>query len=112
MKYDSGLSCRKALSTAYFPQSWVLKTGLIFYSADFHGRNWRIPGFDENKTYSPLKPTMVGIIFIRTNSLGRAEDLELSITLHKLSSELGRRSGLKVGFKQLRLKPKFLNRGL
>ena len=29
-----------------------------------------------------------------------------------LSSELGRRLGLKVGFKELRLKPKFLNRGL
>ena len=33
----------------YFPQSWVQNTGLIFYSADFHGRNWRIPGFYENK---------------------------------------------------------------
>ena len=34
------------------------------------------------------------------------------MTRHKLSSELGRRLGLKVGFRALRLKPKFLNRGL
>ena len=34
-------------STEY---SWVQKNGLVFYSAEFHGWNWRIPGFDENKT--------------------------------------------------------------
>ena len=38
--------------------------------------------------------------------------LQLSITWHKLSSESGRRLGLRVGFKELRLEPKFLNRGL
>ena len=34
----------------YISQSWVQKTGLISYLADFHGRNWCIPGFCENKT--------------------------------------------------------------
>jgi len=34
---------------SHFQQSLVQKTGLIFYLVDFHGRNWRIPGFDENK---------------------------------------------------------------
>ena len=38
--------------------------------------------------------------------------MQLSIRWHKLSSELGWRLGLKVGFKKLRLEPKFLNRGL
>ena len=56
--------------------------------------------------YSPVNPTKVGFIFIGPNSVSRAEDLAAS------SSELGRRLGLKVGFKELRLEPKFLNRGL
>ena len=43
--------------------------------------------------YSPLKPTKVGFIFIGLNSLSRVEDL-------------------KVGFKELRLDTKFLNREL
>ena len=34
----------------WFPQSWVQKTGLTFYLADFHGRNRLIPSFYENKT--------------------------------------------------------------
>ena len=43
-----GLSLRiKAAS--YFLESWVQKTGLIFYLVDFHGRNWHIPSFYENK---------------------------------------------------------------
>ena len=58
--------------------------------------------------YSPLKPTKVGFIFIGLNSLRRAEDLAAV----NLSSELGLRLGLKVGFKEFRLEPKFLNRGL
>ena len=37
-------------AASYFPQSWVQKTELIFYLADLHSRNWRIPGFYENKT--------------------------------------------------------------
>ena len=37
-------------TASYIAQSWVQKTGLLFYLADFHGRNWRIPGFYENKT--------------------------------------------------------------
>jgi len=37
--------------------------------ADFYSRNWRIPGFYEEKKLniepdSPLKPTKVGFIFI------------------------------------------------
>ena len=51
--------------------------------------------------YSPLKPTKVGFIFIGPNSLSRAEDL--AAVNHV---------GLKVGFKELRLEPKLLNRGL
>jgi len=35
-------------AASYFPPS--SKTGLLFHLADFHGRNWRIPGFYENKT--------------------------------------------------------------
>ena len=38
--------------------------------------------------------------------------LQLSIVWHKLSSELGWRSGLKARFKELQLQPKFLNRRL
>ena len=37
-------------SSSQFPQNLVQKTGLIFNLADFHDRNWRIPGFCENKT--------------------------------------------------------------
>ena len=73
-----GLSFR-IQTTSYFPKSWVHKTGLIFYLADFHGRNWRIPGFYENKTphftYSLLKPKKFGYIFIGPNSLSQTEDL-------------------------------------
>ena len=58
--------------------------------------------------YSPLNPPKVGFIFIGPNSLGRAEDLAAV----KLSSELGQKLGLKVGFKEIRLEPKFLNCGL
>ena len=62
--------------------------------------------------YSPLKPTKVGFFFIGLNSFSRAEDLQLSIMLHKLSLELGLRLGLKVWFKELQLEPKLLNCGL
>ena len=66
-----GLSFR-IQAASYFPESWVQKTGLIFYLVDFHGRNCRIPGFDENKTniepYSSLNPTKVDFIFIGPNS--------------------------------------------
>ena len=59
-----GLSFR-IQAASYFPQSWVQQTGLIFYLADFHGRNRRIPDFDENKSQdSPLKPSKVGIISV------------------------------------------------
>ena len=43
-----GLSSR--IKVAFnFPQRWSPKTSLILYLADFHGLNWRKPGFDENK---------------------------------------------------------------
>ena len=97
-------------AASHFPQSWVKKkTGLIFYLADFYGWNWRIPGYSENNSTLSLFST-------KTNYKGfilfGPKILQLSITWHKLSSELSRRLGLKVGFKELRLEPKFLNRGL
>ena len=95
-----GLSFR-IQAASYFPPSWIQKTDLIFYLVDFHGRNWRIPSFYENKT-QPLKSTKDGFIFIGPNSLSRAENLE-SITWHKLSSELGQKSDLKCRFKEIRL---------
>ena len=73
-----GLSFRiKAAS--YFPQSLIQKTGLIFYLADFHGKNWRIPSFYENKTQLwalfSTKTNQGRFFFIGPNSLSRAEDL-------------------------------------
>ena len=41
--------------------------------------------------YSPIKPTKVGFIFIRPNSLSQPKILQLSITWHMQSSKLGRR---------------------
>ena len=50
----SCLSCRRLelsdSSCILFSIELSSKTGLIFYLADFNGRNWRIPGFYENKT--------------------------------------------------------------
>ena len=112
-KYGSGLSCRWALFTAwafgfklhFIFQSWVKKSGLIFYLADFHGRNWCIPGFYENKTqYLALfstKPTKVGFIFIGTNSLSRADDL--AAVNHVTQAVV--RVGLKIGFLNRVLNP-------
>ena len=54
-------------------------------------------------------------VFMRIgpNSLSRAVDLAAVNHIDtKLSSELSRRLGPKVKFKELRLEPKFLNRGL
>ena len=60
------------------------------------------------KPYSPLKPTKVGFIFIGPNFFSQAEDLSaVNHVSQATSSELD----LKVGFKELRLEPKFLNRG-
>ena len=89
----------------------------MFYLAGFRSRIWRIPGFYENKTqYWALfstKPTKVGFIFIEPNSLSRAEDLAaVSHVTQEQADLLGRRLGLKVGFKELWFEPKFLNRGL
>ncbi len=66
-------------AACYFPQSWVQKTGFILYLLDFHGRNWRIPGFCENKTqhwaWFSNKTNQGCFIFIGPNSLSRAEYL-------------------------------------
>ena len=40
-------------TASYFPQSWVKKKNiLIFYLADFHGRDWCIQGFHEKRFYN------------------------------------------------------------
>ena len=62
--------------------------------------------------YSRLKPTKVGFIFIGPNSVSRAKDLAAVNHVTSCCQELGLRLNLKVGFKKLRLEPKFLNRGL
>ena len=70
-KYGSGLSCRWALFPAW---AFGFKLHLIFhrvefkklvsYFVDFHGRNWRIPGFMRTRLNTepcfPLKPTRAG----------------------------------------------------
>ena len=102
-------------AASYFSQSWVQKTGLIFYLADFHGRNWCILGFMRIRLniepYSQLKPTEVGfdLIFIGLNFLSEAEDLA---SVNHETQAVVRRLGLKVGYKELRFEPMFLNRGL
>ena len=126
-RYGSGLSCRRAiylrlkLSDSNCFLFFKKKYGLIFYLADLHGRNLRIPGFHENKThiepYSLLKPTKVGFIFIGPNSLSRAKDLAAVKHVTQAPQAVVRVGskipwGLKVGFKELRLELKFLNRGL
>ena len=68
-KYDSGLRCRWALFTAwasYFPQSWVEKNGLIFYLADFHGRNGRIPDFKIAGLRFRIKLTSIWLSWARS----------------------------------------------
>ena len=62
--------------------------------------------------YSPLKPTKVGFIFIGPNSLSRAKDLAAVNHVTQAVARVESKIGSKVGFKELRLEPKFLNRGL
>jgi len=94
-KYCTGLSCRWALLTAW--AIWF-KLHLILHRVEliggFSSRNWRIPGFYENKTQH------WSLFFTKTNQCRfyYRKVLELSITWHKLSSELGRSLGLIVGF--------------
>ena len=52
--------------------------------------------------YSSLKSTKVGFIFIGPNSSVEQKILQLSITGHKLSSELSLRLGFKSEFRKLR----------
>ena len=59
--------------------------------------------------YSLLKPTKVEFIFIGPNSLSRAEDLAAVNHVTRAVIRVGSRLCLKVGFKELRLEPKFLN---
>jgi len=113
-KYGSGLSRRWALFTAWafgFKRHLILhrvqfKIRFNILFGGFHGRNRHI------ESYSPLKPTKVSFIFIGPNSLSRAEDLAAVNHVTQVVVELGRRLGLKVGFKELRLEPKFSNHGL
>ena len=62
--------------------------------------------------YSLLKPTKVGFIFNGPNSLSRAKDIAAVNHVTQAVIRVGSRLCLKVGFKELRLEPKFLNRGL
>ena len=110
-KYGSGLSCHWALFTTWafgfelhliFHRIELKETGLIFYLADFHGRNWRFRAFMRTRLniepYSLLKPSKaskVGFIFIGSNS--EPKILQTLIAWRK--QELGRRLGLKVRFK-------------
>ena len=64
------------------------------------------------ESYFPLKPTKVGFIFIGPNFLSRADDLTAAKYVTQAVVRVGLKSSLKVGFKELRLEPKFLNRGL
>ena len=57
--------------------------------------------------YSPLKPTKVGFIFIGPNSLSRAEVLSAVNHVTQAVVRVGLKIGSKVGFKELRLEPKF-----
>jgi len=62
--------------------------------------------------YSLIKPTKVGFIFNGPNSLSRAKDIAAVNHVTQAVIRVGSRLCLKVGFKELRLEPKFLNRGL
>ena len=54
--------------------------------------------------YSPLKPIKVGFIFIRPNSLSRAEDLAAVNHRTQAVVRVGSKIGsIKVGFKELRV---------
>ena len=65
------------------------------------------------ESYSPIKPTTVGSIFIGPISLSRAEDLAAVNHVTQAVEELGQRLGLiNVGFKELQVEPKFINRRL
>ena len=61
---------------------------------------------------SPLKPNQVGFIFIGPNSLSRAEDFSAVNHVTQACRQSWLKIRLKVGFKKLRLEPKFLNRWL
>ena len=64
---------------------------------------------DNIEPYSPLKRFKVGFIFIGPNSLSRAEYLA---AVNPVTQDVVRVWSKKVGFKELRLEPKLLNRGL
>ena len=62
--------------------------------------------------YSPLKPTKLSFVFIGPNSLSRAEDLPAVNHVTQSVVRVGSKIIDWVVFKELRLEPKFLNRGL
>ena len=89
-------------SCILFPQSWVKKRFNILL-ADFHGRNWRIPGFYENKTQdwalfsNKTNQGQVGFIFIGPNSLSWAEDLAAVNHVTQAVVRVGSKIGSKIG---------------
>ena len=93
---------------SYFRQSWVQKTGLLFYLVDFHGRNWRIPGFYENNTQHrallSTKTNQGRFYFYRALILSWAYDLA---AVNQVTQAVFR-----AEVKKLRPEPKFLNHGL
>ena len=86
-KYGSGLSFHWALFTAWafwFKLHFIfcrveLKKRFNILFGDFHGRNWRIPGFYENNTQHwalfSTKTNQGRVIFIGPSSLSRFEEL-------------------------------------
>ena len=97
-KYDSGLSCRWALFTAW---AFGFKLPLIFHRVEI----WRIfmVGIGTFRVliktrlnmdpYSSLKPTKVGFIFIGPNSLSRAEDLAAVNNVTQAVARVGSKIG-------------------
>ena len=89
---------------------------MIFYLANFRDRNWCIPGFYENNSQHwalfSTKTNQGWFYFQWPNSLSRAKDIAAVNHVTQAVIRVGSRLCLKVGFKELRLEPKFLNRGL
>ena len=71
------------------------------YLADFHGRNWRIPGFMKARLNTePLFSTKTnqGRFYFRAEDLAAVNHVTQAV--------------VRVGFEEIRLEPKLLNRGL
>ena len=77
-KYSLGLTSKLSLgliyglsfriqAASYFPQSWVQKTGLIFYLVRIDAFRVFMRTRLNIEPYSPLKPTKVGFIFLKSS---------------------------------------------